>query len=75
MVTAQAIWLGFCCRMLTLFTAGHRYYRATFAGYMERSRVRIAPPITFIGKFEARARAFGLFDPPTGYVVANANGP
>ena len=72
MVTAQAIWLGFCCRMLAVFTAGHRYYRATFAGYMERSRVRIAPPITFIGKFDARA--IELFDPPTGYVVANANG-
>jgi hypothetical protein len=50
--------------MLALFTIRHPLYSATFAGYMGRSRVRIAPPIAFIGRFEARARGFGLFGRP-----------
>ena len=42
---------------------------------MGRSRVRTAPPIVFIGRFESRTRAFGLFDRRTGYVIAKRVSP
>ena len=47
---------------LTLFTTWHRYYPATFAGYMRRSTLGNVLLIAFIAKFRPRQHASELFD-------------